>query len=53
MSKSYELDMTTGSVFKKLVIYCIPIILTNLIQVLFHSADIFIDLLIKFLFFCS
>lgn len=42
MSKSYELDMTTGPILKKLVIFCIPIILTNIIQVLFHSADILI-----------
>ena len=42
MSKSYELDMTSGSILKKLVFYCIPIILTNIIQNLFHSADILI-----------
>ncbi len=42
MAKSYELNMTTGSILKKLVLYCIPIILTNIIQNLFHSADVLI-----------
>ena len=34
--------MTTGPILKKLVIYSIPIILTNILQSLFHSADVFV-----------
>ncbi|MBQ9485416.1 MAG: MATE family efflux transporter, partial [Clostridia bacterium] len=42
MIKSHEMDMTVGPILKKLIIYCVPIILTNVIQNLFHSADVLI-----------
>ncbi len=38
--KSFELDMTVGPIFKKLVIYALPLIGTNLLQMLFNAADV-------------
>ncbi len=40
--KSYEMDMTSGSILKKMIIFAIPLILTNLMQALFHSADVLV-----------
>lgn len=40
MSKRYSMDLTQGSVFKKLILFAIPILLTNLLQQLYHSADV-------------
>jgi putative MATE family efflux protein len=34
------MDLTNGSIFKKLVIYAIPFIFTNILQILFNAADI-------------
>ena len=42
MAKRNQIDMTTGPLFKKFIIFCIPLILTNLLQSLFHSADVLI-----------
>ncbi len=39
-SKSHEMDMTVGPLFKKLIIYAMPLIGTNLLQVLFNAADV-------------
>ncbi len=38
--KSHEMDMTIGPLFKKLVLYSLPLIGTNLLQMLFNAADI-------------
>ncbi len=38
--KSREMVMTSGPLFKKLVIYALPLIGTNLLQVLFNAADV-------------
>ena len=35
-----EMDLTNGSIFKKLIVYAIPFIFTNILQVLFNAADI-------------
>ncbi len=40
--KSFEMDMTVGPLFKKLVIYALPLVGTNLLQMLFNAADVFI-----------
>ena len=37
-----SIDMTTGSIFKKMMIYVLPLMATNILQVLFHSADVFV-----------
>jgi len=36
------MDLTTGSVFKKLVVFTLPILASNLIQQLYHAADIMV-----------
>ena len=36
----YELDMTSGNLFKKIVVYTIPIILTGVLQLLYNAADV-------------
>ncbi len=35
-----EMDLTNGPVFRKLIIYAIPFIFTNVLQILFNIADI-------------
>lgn len=40
MSRAREMDLTNGSIFKKLIIYAIPFIFTNILQILFNAADI-------------
>lgn len=40
--KTKSLDMTKGPLFKKIIIYTIPIILSNLLQLLFNAADIIV-----------
>ena len=39
MTQSHEIDMTTGSIPKKILQFAIPLMLTGILQVLFHSAD--------------
>ncbi|MFP3090015.1 MATE family efflux transporter [Treponema sp. TIM-1] len=41
MSKIQK-DLTTGSVFKKMVLFALPFLATNIIQSLYNAADIFI-----------
>lgn len=38
--KTKSLDMTKGPLFKKIIIFTIPIILSNVLQLLFNAADI-------------
>ena len=40
MAGAREMDLTNGSIFKKLIIYAIPFIFTNILQILFNAADI-------------
>ncbi|MBQ7236385.1 MAG: MATE family efflux transporter [Clostridia bacterium] len=40
MAKSFEMDMTKGPILKKLVIYALPIVGINLVQLLFNAADV-------------
>ena len=40
MLKNKEMDLTKGSIMKKMIIYSVPFILTNILQVLFNAADI-------------
>ena len=37
-----SIDMTSGSIFKKMMLYVLPLMATNILQVLFHSADVFV-----------
>ena len=40
MAKSFEMDMTKGPLLKKLIIYALPIVGINLVQLLFNAADV-------------
>ena len=40
MAKIKEMDLTSGPIFKKLTIYAIPFIFTNILQILFSATDI-------------
>ncbi len=37
-----QIDMTRGPILKKLLMCCVPIILVNILQNLFHSADVLV-----------
>ena len=37
-----EMDMTNGNIFKKIVIYAIPLVLTGILQLLYTAADLVI-----------
>ncbi len=40
--KKLEMDMTTGTIFNKLVRFSVPLMLMNILQLLFNAADIFV-----------
>lgn len=40
MAKSYEMNLCEGALFKKLVLYALPLMATNVLQVLFNAADV-------------
>ena len=35
-----ELDMTRGNLFKQILVFCLPLVLANLLQMLFNVSDI-------------
>ena len=39
LAKKHEIDMTEGTIFKKMVLFAVPLIITNLLQTLFTLAD--------------
>lgn len=41
MAKSkHQIDMTTGPIFKKIIAFAIPLMLTGLLQLLYNAADV-------------
>lgn len=40
LKKSYEMNMCEGPIFKKIIIFAIPLILSGILQLLFNAADI-------------
>ena len=40
VSRSYTMDMTSGSLAKKILIFAIPLALSNLLQMMFNAADL-------------
>ena len=38
--KTHEMDLTIGPILKKIIIYALPLICTNVLQVLFNAADL-------------
>ena len=41
-SKSYEMNMTTGPLFQKIVLFGIPLMLSGILQLLFNAADMIV-----------
>ena len=39
-ARSYEMDMCSGPIFTKLVVFAVPVILSGVLQLLFNAADI-------------
>ena len=42
MEKRYSKDLTKGSVLKQLLIFTLPILLANILQQFYHSADVIV-----------
>ena len=40
--KSYEMDMCSGPLLKKILIYALPLMLSGILQLLFNAADIIV-----------
>ena len=40
MKRNHEMDLTRGSIFKKLIVFALPLIFTNVLQLLFNATDI-------------
>lgn len=40
MEKRYELDMCSGSIFKKMLVFALPLMCSSVLQLLFNAADI-------------
>ena len=40
MQKKYEIDMCSGSVFRKMLLFAIPLMCSSILQLLFNAADI-------------
>ena len=37
-----EINMTEGPIFKKILIFCLPLIVTNMLQTLYNAADMMV-----------
>ena len=37
--KSYEMDMTTGSLWKKILVFSVPLMFSNILQIVFNISD--------------
>lgn len=42
MAKNYEMDMTEGSIMKKLILFTAPLVLMGILQVLYSAADMIV-----------
>ena len=40
--KTYAIDMVNGSIFKSIVAFVVPLILGNILQLLYNAADIIV-----------
>ena len=38
--KKYEMDMCSGSIFKKMLMFALPLMCSSILQLLFNAADI-------------
>ena len=41
-AKSYQMDMCTGSILKKMLIFSLPLMASSMLQLLFNVADIIV-----------
>lgn len=39
VAKKYEIDMSKGSIFKNMIAFAIPLMFTNILQLLYNAAD--------------
>lgn len=39
MARKYEIDMTKGSILKSILLFALPLILSNILQLLYNAAD--------------
>ena len=42
MKKKYEMDMINGPLFKSVIVYAFPLILSGVLQLLFNAADVIV-----------
>ena len=42
LSKTADIDLTSGSLAKKILLFTIPIILSNILQLLFNACDLMV-----------
>lgn len=42
MEKNYEIDMVNGPIFRKIIIYAVPLMLSGILQLMFNAADIIV-----------
>lgn len=42
MNRKQRMDLTNGSVFHQLIVFAFPILMTNILQQLYHSADMIV-----------
>ena len=42
MKKNYAMDMTQGPILGKMIRYCLPIMLTGILQLLYNAADVIV-----------
>lgn len=40
--KRYEMDMCNGNLFKKMVVFCLPLMLMGILQLLYNTADLIV-----------
>ena len=42
MKKSYEMDMCSGPILKKVLSFALPLMLSGILQLLFNAADVIV-----------
>ena len=40
--KRYEVEMINGNILKNMIKYCIPLMLTGILQLLYNAADLIV-----------
>ena len=42
MKRSHEIDMTTGPIFSKILMFVLPLMASGILQLLFNAADVIV-----------